>query len=49
MKKLTIIISTLLTYSSLQAQMAFGIPVDFSSLDGSVYNPGTHNSFYSNR
>ena len=47
MKKLIIIICILLSAYSLQAQMAFGIPVDFSSLDGAVYNPGTHESYYS--
>ena len=48
MKKLIIIILILLSAYSAQAQMAFGIPVDFSSLNGTVYNPGTHDSNYSN-
>lgn len=47
MKKLIIIVFILLSAYSLLAQMAFGVPVGFSSLDGAVYNPGTHGSHYS--
>lgn len=48
MKKLFFVIWISLSVYHLQAQMAFGIPVDFYSLNNAIYNPGIHDDYYSN-
>ena len=48
MKRIIILTWILLSVSYLRAQLAFGIPVSFSSLNSEVYNPGVHNDLPSN-